>query len=61
MAKGRKIGPGKNFTHTSDRETQFKVNQTTSVQGSTGSDFESPRGLGQSERNYGSNIEVYEI
>lgn len=39
MAKGRKIGPGKNFTHTSDTETQFKVNQTPSVQGSTDSDL----------------------
>lgn len=34
-----KYGPGKNFTQTSDTETQFKVNQTPSVQGSTGSNL----------------------
>lgn len=34
-----KYGPGMNFTQTSDTETQLRVNQIHSVQGSTGSDL----------------------
>lgn len=34
-----KYGPGMDFTQTSDTETQLRVNQIPSVQGSTGSDL----------------------